>query len=255
MSTFCIYGTGNIAWNLSHALDKCGHKIDSIIGRDILKAKELASKFGAFYTDSFQIEMGTNDFIILCVSDDGYEEIVDYIPNKIDSIVLHTSGTTDIQLLNQKFKNCGVLYPLQSFKKDKLLNFLHIPVLYEGNNTFALNLIKDLASDLSNIAEGCNSINRRNYHLAAVWVNNFTNHLYGIGYDYLHQYQLSFNHLLPIIHETANRLERNTHPDTYQTGPAKRNDSKIIEEHIQLLEADDLKSLYAILTKRIQGKK
>jgi len=254
MSSFSIYGTGNIAWNLSHALDKCGHKIDSIIGRDIQKAKELASKFGAFYSDSFQMEIGKNDFILLCVSDDSYETVVRQIPNGIFSIVLHTSGTTDIQILNEKFKNCGVLYPLQSFKKDKLLNFLQIPVLYEGNNSFALNLIKNIASDLSNIAEECNSINRRNYHLAAVWVNNFTNHLYSIGCDYLHQHQLSFNHLLPIIQETANRLERNIHPDTYQTGPAKRNDSKIIEEHLQLLDDEALKSLYTVLTKRIQNK-
>lgn len=254
MSSFCIYGTGNMAWNLSHALYKSGHVIDTVIGRDVNKAKELASKFGAFYTSEYQPKLGQNDFLVLCLNDDSYQEVIAQLPENIPACMVHTSGSVGLDVLSDKFKNCGVLYPLQSFRKDYLLDFLKIPVFYEGNHTFSEKVLQEVADSLSNTIVQCDSRQRAQYHLAAVWVNNFTNLMYHIGYDYLQNHQLNFDHLLPIIKETAYRLQPKENPKDYQTGPAKRNDEAIMNKHLQMLDDDVLQKIYALLSKKIAEK-
>jgi predicted short-subunit dehydrogenase-like oxidoreductase (DUF2520 family) len=254
MSSFCIFGTGNMAWNLSHALYKSGHIIDTVIGRDVNKAKELASKFGAFYTTEFQQKLGQNDFLILCLNDDSYLEVVEQLSETIPACVLHTSGSVGLDVLEAKFKNCGVLYPLQSFRKDHLMDFLRIPIFYEGNNTASEKNLQNIADSLSNTIIQCDSEQRAQYHLAAVWVNNFTNLLYCIGFEHLSRRQLNFDHLLPIIKETAQRLQPKSNPKEYQTGPAKRNDVSIMKKHLEHLNDDLLQKIYELLSQKIAEK-
>jgi hypothetical protein len=56
-------------------------------------------------------------------------------------------------------------------------------------------------------------------HVAAVFVNNFTNHLYQIGNEICDENQIPFSILHPLITETAQKI-MNLPPALAQTGPA-----------------------------------
>ena len=91
---------------------------------------------------------------------------------------------------------------------------------------------------------------------AAVFVNNFTNNLYKIGNDICKENNIPFEILLPLIKETAEKINQLS-PKDAQTGPAKRNDVETINSHLAFLSDENQKNIYKILTQSIQnnGKK
>ena len=94
-----------------------------------------------------------------------------------------------------------------------------------------------------------NSFQRKKLHIAAVFVNNFVNHLYRIGEDICEANEIPFEILHPLITETAAKINKLS-PKEAQTGPAKRNDAKTIAAHKEDLPID-LKEIYSLLTQAI----
>jgi len=94
-------------------------------------------------------------------------------------------------------------------------------------------------------------IQRKALHVAAVFVCNFTNHLYQIGADLCKEHQLSFDILKPLIEETAAKILVLS-PAEAQTGPAKRKDQQTIDSHLALLNDENQKAIYTLLTQSIQ---
>jgi predicted short-subunit dehydrogenase-like oxidoreductase (DUF2520 family) len=145
-----------------------------------------------------------------------------------------------------------VLYPLQSLRKE-IQQIPEIPFLIDANNTVSLARIKEMALQLSPIVHIANDEERNLLHVAAVFVNNFTNHLYSQAADFCENENIDFDLLKPLIIETASRL-RYTHPAHLQTGPAKRNDIKTIQQHQAILKKyGNLLSLYKTFTSSIQS--
>lgn len=191
---------------------------------------------------------------IIAVKDEAIEEVVSRLPEN-GSIIAHTSGSVPMNAIN-RFKNFGVFYPLQTFSKDRAVNFEEIPLCLEANSDQNLQTLKKLAGYVSRSVFEVNSKQRRALHLSAVLVNNFTNHLYTLAADYCSKNELPFKILLPLIRETSAKIETLT-PFSAQTGPALRNDTKTIETHLEMLDKDQ-KKIYTILTQSIQklhGKK
>jgi predicted short-subunit dehydrogenase-like oxidoreductase (DUF2520 family) len=89
-------------------------------------------------------------------------------------------------------------------------------------------------------------------HLAAVFACNFTNHFYALAEDILEQNGMTLDILRPLIKKTANNVLVES-PKGLQTGPAKRNDVKVMEEHLQLLskQSPELEKLYKELSDSI----
>ena len=167
-----------------------------------------------------------------------------------DQLVVHTSGSVSCQDLAEHNRR-GVFYPLQSFSKNRESNFKEIPICIEAEFNKDLLLLEELAAALSDDVYFIDSDQRKKLHLAAVFVNNFVNHLYQIGHDICAREALPFEILKPLIAETARKIEEMT-PSDAQTGPAKRNDLKTINEHLELL-SDDHKALYQLISKSIQA--
>ncbi|MGB2153171.1 MAG: DUF2520 domain-containing protein, partial [Flavobacteriaceae bacterium] len=86
---------------------------------------------------------------------------------------------------------------------------------------------------------------------AAVFVNNFTNHLYQLGDTICKEQNISFSLLQPLIKETAAKIESMT-PKDAQTGPALRKDNSTLQKHQDQLSNPDIKNLYLYLTESIQ---
>jgi predicted short-subunit dehydrogenase-like oxidoreductase (DUF2520 family) len=186
------------------------------------------------------------DIAIIAVSDDAIAEV----SSKINSpLVVHTSGSVSMDLLKNTTRK-GVFYPLQTFSKGKKITFKKVPFCIETTNESDYLLLEKLAKSIGKKVYRIDSEQRNSLHVAAVFVNNFTNHLYQIGSDLCETNQVPFEILQPLIKETADKIKKIS-PKEAQTGPAKRNDLKTIENHLNLLN-NRQQEIYKTLTKSIQ---
>ncbi|MGB0850589.1 MAG: Rossmann-like and DUF2520 domain-containing protein [Bacteroidia bacterium] len=246
-------GSGNVATNLAHAFDKSGHTINQVISRNLKNAKALASKFGAYYGDKPSTMYKDSDFVILCVSDKSYDDVMKEMPGGMDSIVCHTAGPVDMDVLSKYSGKYGVIYPLQSLRKEEIKDLLDVPVFIEWSSRDVKEAIHSLADSISNVVREVDSKQREKYHLAAVFANNFTNLMYVIAEDYLKSEKLEFKNLLPIINETAQRL-KSGEPSSWQTGPAKRKDVEVLEKHMSMIDDPKIKEVYKSLSELLMTK-
>lgn len=189
------------------------------------------------------------DVYILAVSDDAIMPLSSQLPFE-NRLVLHTSGGASVYDIDKKHKR-GVFYPLQTFSKDAEMDFANVPICIETIDKKSYPIIKDLALSIGSPARKVNSDQRRVLHLAAVFVNNFTNQLFRIGHEITESEGAEFDILKPLILETAKKVQELS-PFKAQTGPAIRNDKKTIKKHLRILENDHHKSIYELLTKSIQ---
>jgi len=193
----------------------------------------------------------TADMTIICVNDDAIHQIVDFLPQQLN--VVHTSGSVPMDVL-RRFKNYGVLYPLQTISKERMVDLRKVPFLVEGNNENFLNYLSNFCSqNISDLVHFVDSESRQKIHLAAVVANNFTTYLLSESSEIIKNQNLSPDILKPLMEETIAKFFELNYQNA-QTGPAKRNDSKTIETHMNLLKGKDLAIIYDLLSKAISAK-
>lgn len=253
MIDLVIIGTGNVASHLYKAFeDSTDVRIVQIYGRSSKKLKAFSKSTS---TCSNLSEIKKADVYIISISDDAISNFTETLPFS-NRLVIHTSGTVSMDTLTDKNRK-GVFYPLQTFTKNKDVDFTNIPICLESEHETDMVLLQQLGKSISTNVVKINSEERKKVHVSAVIVNNFVNHLYFIGSELLEKNNLSFDLLKPLIYETALKLESHS-PKEVQTGPAKRNDTKTIENHLSLLQDSTYKELYTQLTNSIidtHGKK
>ena len=166
-----------------------------------------------------------------------------------NTLIVHTSGATAMYIL-KKHDSIGVFYPLQSFTKNRMPDFKEIPICIEAKNEKDIDTLNLLAQKISNHVYEIDSEQRKKIHVAAVLVNNFTNHLYHLGYNFLDENNINPQILFPLIKETAHRIDE-VSPYLAQTGPAKRHDLKTMENHLELLKSPKTKEIYKLLSRSI----
>lgn len=248
-----MLGAGNVATHLSKALINAGFPVAQVWSRKTDNAINLSLQIGANSIANIEDVDTDIDVVILAVADDAISEIVNKIPRLKNRIVLHTSGSTSIELLNQHPKN-GVLYPVQTFSKTIALDFTQVPICIEASDTDTLNQLNLLAKKLSNKVEFVNSENRMRLHISAVFACNFTNYFYSIAKDLMDDARLDFELIKPLIQETADKVMQNN-PADVQTGPAKRDDQITIQKHLELLKnKSSIKELYTLISQNLVKK-
>ncbi len=239
MKNIILLGSGNVATHLGIALKNSNYTIVQVYSKSIENAKVLANKLDAQFTNNLS-KLKSTDLIIVCINDDAILSVLSQIKN---TAIVHTSGSIGLDVFKQKFTNYGVFYPLQTFNKEIDINISEIPFCIEGNSLeFEKQLIK-IAKALSNNVVKMNSQQRKQLHIAAVFACNFSNHMYSIADDLLAKKNIDFKILLPLIRKTNANLE-NYRPKEVQTGPAKRKDTAIIQEHIATIKENEIKELY-----------
>lgn len=245
-----ILGSGNVATILGTALSKKGYEIIQVWSRDVKHAAALASLLHTAFTDSIE-ELDTSaDLYIMAVSDDAIPVLSAQLGH-LKGAVVHTSGSTPMDVLEGHTDGFGVFYPFQTFSKSREVNFKQIPILLEASNANLMSLLTEIASSISDRVQVCSSDQRKALHIAAVFACNFTNHLYFIAQQILEENQLDFDLLRPLIVETAQKVQEFM-PDQVQTGPAVRNDLITVNSHIKQLENQpDLLKIYRLLSSRI----
>lgn len=245
-----IIGTGNTASVLGKKLKKAGHNILQVFGRKSKEASALAYELGTESTNYWNVVNRNADLYILAVSDIAVEEVFHEL-QLTNKTVVHTAASVSKEVLKDGSEHYGVLYPLQSLKKNS--GYLpEIPVIIDASDEQTLAMLGVLAHSISDRVVEAGDETRVKLHLAAVMVNNFTNHLYALVEKYCKDEGLDFYLLLPLIKETAARLD-SLPPSKSQTGPAVRGDKATIEKHLALLEKHpQLKKIYALLSESIR---
>ena len=249
-----LIGAGNVATQLGKALQKKNCEIIQVYSRTIASAKKLATQLKCdFVTDVKNISRQADGYI-LAVNDDAMKDVVDQISFS-PKLIVHTSGTQSIAVFKNKFKNYGVLYPLQTFSKSKRVDFSKVPIFVEGNSQTSANTIKKIASLLSPKIYSITSEKRKALHIAAVFACNFSNHMYAIADGILKEENIPLDVLFPLIEETAKKIKTNN-PASVQTGPAVRGDTKVLKAHIDFLkEKSDYQKIYTLVSKSISHTK
>ena len=242
-----IIGSGNVAQHLIQAfLRNTEIVLHQVLVRQAQSIHNLvdSNKIITDYND-----LTESDLYVIAVSDSAIAEVSALLPFT-DRLVAHTSGTMSLDTLASKNRR-AVFYPLQTFSKTKDVDFKQVPLCLEAENEDDLNTIHSIGSLISDTVYFINSQQRKSLHVAAVFVNNFSNHLYSIGKEICDENNIPFDILKPLISETASKI-MHLDPKKAQTGPAIRGDQNTIDAHLKFLENSDYKNIYSLLTQSIQ---
>lgn len=248
MASIVLIGSGNLATCLGKAMLQAGMEIRGVYSRNFSHAAELSKTLETIAGDDLTTVPEGADFYLIAVKDAAIAEVSAQLD--VRGTVVHCSGMSAIDLLG-KHAHHGVLWPVQTFTKNIQPDFNRIPFCVEGNNTQSSDSIAALARTISQQVVPMSSLQRRYVHLAAVFANNFSNHLFHTAADLLQQHDLPFDLVRPLIMETARKVQQSD-PREVQTGPAIRNDQPTMDAHLRMLDGQpEWRQLYALLSAAI----
>jgi predicted short-subunit dehydrogenase-like oxidoreductase (DUF2520 family) len=228
-----ILGAGNVSLHISRHLYLAGHQVDCIWSRNQNSALRVAAASGSKAVSSPDEVPDDADFYLLVVSDSAIEELASVFSGR-KGIWMHAAGAVPLDVLKTYFGEYGVLYPLQTFSAHREVALDEVPFLVEGSSPAVMKKIHSLAFSLSEKVVEMNSAERLKVHLAAVFANNFSNHMVTIATRFLKENGGDFSLLEPILKETFRKMLE-AGPEEAQTGPALRGDMETMRKHLDLL--------------------
>lgn len=242
-----LIGSGNVATYFAFAFKSKGYEIVQVYSPHILLANELAARVQAAACSTIEEISPYSDFYIIAISDDALKSFSEKFRVK-DKIVLHTSGFHELDILKNVSSSYGVFYPLQTLNKKLPMPAEPFPICIEASDDVTLKQIKSLAQSIGGDVHIVLSPRRKVLHVAAVFANNFGNHLYSMAEKILKKENISFGLLRPLIKATAENVMHRS-PSEVQTGPAKRGDEAILKAHLEILKDDpELRHIYELLS-------
>ncbi len=248
-----LLGSGNVSWHLQKAISGCSqHQIAGIISR-----KETSQVFTSavpVVQEAGDILKFNPDLIILCVPDDLISAISSGLSEQLpaDIPLAHTSGSKALKAIDSYFHQRGVFYPLQTLSIHHPVDFQKIPLLLEADDPIFFSKLHDLASCISLQVKEVSSRFRAEVHLAAVILNNYTNHLIFQAQQYLNPYDLDLDLFKPLLQETI-RKAFSSNPYDAQTGPARRRDLETIRLHLKKLkDSPTMLEIYRVFAESIE---
>lgn len=247
-----MIGAGRLATNLGRALCEAGHDIVQVYSRTMESAREAAAVMGATPTSDIHAVGSDADVYILAVKDSALASLIPPLcEGRAGAVFVHTAGSVPQEVFSGHARRYGVLYPMQTFSKERRADFGEIPCFVEGCDEPTTAFIERLALTVSPKVTRLSSADRRYLHLAAVFASNFVNHCYALAADVAGRHAIPFDTFLPLIDETARKVHALS-PSEAQTGPAVRYDENVINAQ-QALLADQprLQQIYKMMSESI----
>jgi len=249
-----LIGAGNLAYHLGISLHRAGYHINQIFSRTQQHAERLAKIVGAEAISDFEQLNNKADMYIFALTD----HVLSNLPalKLRGKIVAHTSGILPSNELIRISNDCGIFYPLQTFKKGKTTDFSEVFITVFANTKRADQMLRYVADSLSKHVVELNDTQREWLHLSAVFANNFTNILLDVSYELACSNNIPFEMLKPLIRQTYERAISGEAPGKFQTGPAVRGDINTINHHADMLMKNPkfqqlYRSLSALIKERV----
>jgi len=245
-----IIGTGNVATVLGKLFVNKGHKVIEIVGRNPKNTNYLAKLLNTKGNVDFNSISEEGDIYIIAVVDTAIEIVAQKLLLK-NKLIVHTAGSVSINVLNKPDNKFGVLWPLQTLRKE-MQAIPEIPFVIDANTEATYATLLSFTKSITDTVFRATDARRIKLHLAAVVVSNLTNHLYTLADDYCQKESLDFKLLIPLIEETGKRIKTNA-PINVQTGPAARKDEGTMNSHIALLKGfPTLQKIYQLISESIK---
>jgi len=249
-------GSGNLAWHLAPAFDNAGFVVKEVYSRNTRHAESLTGRlYQAEVKATLDFSTSPSSIFIVAVNDGNINEIAREIILPDEAVLAHTSGSvplTDLQFAATP--NIGVFYPLQTFTKNKKVDFRQTPIFIESTSQETEMILTTLAKAISHQVRRIGSEERKALHVAAVFASNFTNHMLTISNAIMQQNSLEYDWLKPLISETVNKSLQLGAKEA-QTGPAMRGDLETLEKHLIFLKDDpSVAEIYKIISQHIIDK-
>ena len=240
-----LIGAGNLATHLGKAIFAAGHDVVQVFSRTMQSATALASEVGAQPVSDISDVRSDADLYVVSVKDSALVELIPVLcKGKETKVFLHTAGSIPMDVFQGMALHYGVLYPMQTFSKQREVDFSQIPCFIEANDEYALQLIGDVAHQVSSRVYHLASEDRKYLHLSAVFACNFVNHCYALSQEILEEHGIPFDVMLPLIDETAAKVHE-LDPKDAQTGPAVRYDENVLRAQGALLKSNpQMKDIY-----------
>ena len=248
-----IIGSGNIAWHLAAALDNTDYAVREVFSRNPRNANALVERlYAAKAKTDLDFSDSESRIFIIAVTDDAVPDVARQIILPEDAILVHTSGSRPMNVLEEATSTVGVFYPLQTFSRNKKVDFTEVPIFIESGDSRTENTLLDMAKTLSRKVFTISSPDRQALHVAAVFASNFTNHMLAVAKAILSKRDLDYDWLKPLITETINKSLA-LGPRPAQTGPAKRGDLEILDAHMEFLKDEDeaVAEIYRVVSQHI----
>ena len=247
-----IIGSGNVAEAFARAIGGTnGVELVQVLARNSERGMMVAKVGGCDWVADPE-ELAEADIYMISVSDRSVKSVAESLVIPKDAILVHTAGSVPIDALPKRGAGRGIFYPLQSFTAGRVVSLKDVPIFVEADSADVRDRLMGFAAKLSSRVEYADSERRRVIHLAGVFVNNFVNHLYGVGGDVVGSVDLDFEVLKPLIAETAAKAIATNDPESVQTGPAVRGDVVVTDKHLAMLEDDKRKQqIYKLITESI----
>lgn len=244
-----LIGAGNVGHHLALQLKRCGFILNQIYSKTKENALSLANLVQAEAINELHKIQATADIYIIAVKDDAILPVAKALPQLKSKLVVHTSGAVPSTALAPFFDAYGVFYPLQSFSKHKTIDFWQVPLCVFSPQQAPV--LMQLAKDISHYTYPINDAQRARLHIAAVFMNNFSNFMVGIAEDLCQQEEVPFEILEPLLKQTFEKLKQGS-ARTVQTGPAARGDKVTLEKHQTLLSKHPAYlEIYQVISKQL----
>lgn len=242
-------GAGNLATRLALEMQRVGMNVVQVFSRTAPAARQLAGRLGCEWTIKPDELFPDADLYIFALKDTALEAVIDRVkPNK--GLWVHTAGSMPMTVFEGKAGRYGVLYPLQTFSREREVDFRKIPFFLETATEADARYLEEVAGRLSDDVRFLSSDKRRSLHLAAVFACNFANHMYALAAKILQEEGIPADVLCALIDETAAKIHQMT-PVRAQTGPAVRYDENVMDKHMAMLADPDMQSLYRQISRSI----
>lgn len=242
-------GAGNLATHLAVAMHQKGMRIRQVYSQTKGSAQALAKRIGCASTTDLSALQADADLYVFALKDAVLLDVLSKIsPN--NGLWVHTAGSIPMNIFAPFTNRYGVLYPLQTFSKQRTVDFDTIHFFIEANSDESEKSLKNITRSLTCNTHLLSSEKRKSLHLAAIFANNFANHCYALASNLLKEQGLPFEYLLPLIAETTAKVQEML-PQEAQTGPAIRYDQNVINTHLDMLSDPFIKQIYQQMSQNI----
>ena len=249
---FAWIGKGQLTASLLPAFLAAGHRCTGWWARNPSTATPIPSDQSLSCEALSEFKDRACEVVFLAVSDEAIAEVAAQLHAPKGVAFVHFSGTLPrFDGAGSENRPVGVCYPLQSFALPlEGQSIKEIPFLIEsperGLEQQLIALVKSLGAE----AHLCTEKDRKHLHLAAVLINNFSNHLLLRAEAYLKQRGISFDLLRSLVSQTI-RQWMSTHRS--QSGPSRRGDSTTVRDHEALLKTEPtLLQMYRLFDQSIR---
>ena len=241
-----IIGSGNVAYHLAKAFGENQIPIAQIFGRNKNDLSAIAEELQIPYSVE---KLADADLYIISVNDSSIEVVSELIENP-NALVAHTSGSVSRDTLSGNYRK-AVFYPLQTFSKTKVLDYSNIPFFIDAETETDAKILKNIASKISEKVLLADDHKRKYIHLTAVFASNFVNHLFARAKEISDSQNIPFDYFLPLIDETVQKIHE-IEPKSAQTGPAVRNDQRVLQLHEALIKDEEHLKIYKTINESIK---